>query len=143
MILLQKIIYSSVKSLANLLETFGWINISQRPAQRVFCYIQHSLVVIFITTHFCSTIIRAVHYLPEFFQMLIEDASIITEYTMVQILYHDYENLSTLIAYMDTFSQSDKNLLRKCQKKLQTITLVFLLGWILLSISVYWKISSP
>lgn len=131
--LTKKIIPSSVKSLTAVLETFGWINISQRPAQRVCCYVRHFLLLLYIAVHFYnSTMTRAVRYLPEFFQMLIEDATAMSVFTTVQVLYHYTANLSTLIASIDTFSQADRNLLRKCQKKSKMITLVFMMGVIVI-----------
>lgn len=99
----------------------------------MFCYVHHALLVLYLTAHFYSTITRAVRYLPEFFQMMIEDSIVMTVVTTVQILYHDSTNISTLIAYMDTFSQADKNLLRKCEKKSQIISLVFLFGLIMIN----------
>lgn len=125
-VLRKNLIPYSVESLSNLLECSGWINPSSSDGQRIFCYIQHSLLIFYITAHFYSTITRSVRNFPEFVQKLNEDAMVMMCYTTTQVLYHYTGKLTDLIAFIKSFSPVDKSLSLRAEKVSPLISLFFM-----------------
>lgn len=106
----------SLSFLCTLLEKLGYIRLhpveEMSIARRIFMFVQTSCIAFYICVHFFSTITRSTRYLPEFFQMILEDVMMITVFLAILYFQAKSERINYFIKYIDNdFNKSDKDII--------------------------------
>ncbi|KAL1449012.1 hypothetical protein WDU94_000255 [Cyamophila willieti] len=85
-----------------------------------------SFCVVAIISHFLSTILHSVHYLPEFFSCLLEDVTIICTAVIILAFQYRIDFIRSVIHFMETkFSTVDPKILAECHRKMLTTVKLF------------------
>lgn len=123
---------AGVRYLRKLLEAFAMIDYEKsepawkHKAQLIHVYIFNTLSVIILSAHLFSTVTRSIRYIPEFCQVLFEDAVIITAFYIRLTFRARRKQLKFLVDYMEhSFSTADQRIIDKCHQKQFTTDLVF------------------
>lgn len=99
----------------------GW----RANLSRLFVYLRHASVVLFIFLHFLSTICRSIRYLPEFFQLLYEDLICAFSYTCIVFIYNHYDDIKTWRNTMENFfKNTPPHITEPCERKSKIIVIV-------------------
>uniref|UniRef100_A0A8D8QXF6 Odorant receptor n=1 Tax=Cacopsylla melanoneura TaxID=428564 RepID=A0A8D8QXF6_9HEMI len=139
---LEKYPQTNIRLLCKLLE---WTCLYYRPSignwrgflLQLFCYAQHCFIVLFLFLRFLNTCTRSVHYIPEFYQMLVEDCALLFCYLKIQLLlYHRYSDIQSLTNLMEnSFSNVDIKMTTACSRKSKIISMGFIFSALCLFIT--------
>uniref|UniRef100_A0A8D9B7P5 Odorant receptor n=1 Tax=Cacopsylla melanoneura TaxID=428564 RepID=A0A8D9B7P5_9HEMI len=132
---------TNIRLLCNVLE---WTGLHCQPNTKnwrgfllqLFCYAQHCFIGLFLFFRFLNTFTRSVHYLPEFYQMLMEDSGLLFCYFKIQLLYHRYSDIQSLTNLMEnSFSNVDRKMTTACSRKSKIISMGFIFSALCLFIT--------
>lgn len=120
--------------LTNILEILGVINFHRFKTKRrdllqeVYCYFVTLVTLFHVVTHFINTTTRAVNYLPEFFQRILEDFVIITVQFQFYLVRRKHAQLRELESFMEnTFSRRNPAIVRRCNQTLRIFFCIFII----------------
>uniref|UniRef100_A0A8D8TJR4 Odorant receptor n=1 Tax=Cacopsylla melanoneura TaxID=428564 RepID=A0A8D8TJR4_9HEMI len=141
---------TNIRLLCNVLE---WTGLHCQPNTKnwrgfllqLFCYAQHCFIVLFLCLRFLNTCTRSVHYIPEFYQMLVEDCALLFCYLKIQLLlYHRYSDIQSLTNLMEnSFSNVDQKITTKCNVKAKMISMGFIFGALCIFITKFIEMYVP
>uniref|UniRef100_A0A8D8LUN5 Odorant receptor n=1 Tax=Cacopsylla melanoneura TaxID=428564 RepID=A0A8D8LUN5_9HEMI len=95
---------------------------------QLFGYFQHVLAVLFLVSNVSSTLCRSSRHVPEFCQRLFESCIILMGFICTQIAYHRYEDIKSIVHFMETsLSNANKEIANKYKKKANITLFAFLL----------------
>lgn len=120
--------------LTNILEILGVINFHRFKTKRrdllqeVYCYFVTLVTLFHVVTHFINTTTRAVNYLPELFQRILEDFVIITVQFQFYLVRRKHAQLQELESFMEnTFSRRIPAIVRRCNQTLRIFFCIFII----------------
>uniref|UniRef100_A0A8D8QM98 Uncharacterized protein n=1 Tax=Cacopsylla melanoneura TaxID=428564 RepID=A0A8D8QM98_9HEMI len=122
---LFRLVYRSFQLLGyfpSSVQSSGW----KSRLHKYFKWFHITLCIFMPISHFLSTIVHSVHYLPEFFTCLLEDVTIITVFIIVGLLRYRVHRFESVIHYMETsFSTVDTRVLAECHRRSLTTVVMF------------------
>uniref|UniRef100_A0A8D8Y3R8 Uncharacterized protein n=1 Tax=Cacopsylla melanoneura TaxID=428564 RepID=A0A8D8Y3R8_9HEMI len=126
---------ASVRFICDILEHIGMVNFQVKPIRedwkavlwQLFGYFQHFFVILFMISNLASTC-RSIRHVPEFCQRLFESCIILMGFICTQIAYHRYEDIKSIVHFMETsLSNANKEIANKYKKKANITLFAFLL----------------